>query len=398
MPRRQSSATTTGGWVVGRVAGAPVVVSPGWLVAAVVLTFIALPTVQAVAPGLGAGAYVVAASVALLLFVSVFLHELAHALVARSRGVVVHELAVTLLGGHTRMGAAAPDPASSAAIAVAGPAVNLGLAAVAWAAGPLVVPGSVPDLLLTSVALTNGFVGVFNLLPGLPLDGGRVLEALVWRGTGRRSRGTVVAGWVGRALAVGVLAWFLAVPFLRGARPDLTMVIWGTMIGAFLWTGAAQAVAAGRSEEALEGLALRTLITSAVTAPVGGTVADLQVGAVGSAVPPGPQPTDDGDRSRGAVPRDVVLLAPDGSPVGYVDWSAVAGVPVQDRGRTPLIAVAVSLPSGTTVQAGLTGSAAVRAVATASREAAVMVAVDEGGRVVGLLRAQDVISALRTGT
>ncbi|HEY3548035.1 MAG TPA: site-2 protease family protein, partial [Propionicimonas sp.] len=216
---RERMSGGTRGWVVGRAAGAPVVVSPGWLLGVVVLTYLAEPTVLAYSPELGAAAYLVAAGVAGMLFVSVFLHELGHALVARRHGVVVHELAVTLLGGHTRMAAAAPSPGAGVAIAVAGPAVNLALAAAAWAAAQLAAPGSLASLLLGSAALTNGFVGVFNLLPGLPLDGGRVLEAVVWKRTGRRGPGTVAAGWVGRALAVGVILWAVGSPLVAGRQP-----------------------------------------------------------------------------------------------------------------------------------------------------------------------------------
>lgn len=365
----------TRGWVVGRAAGAPVVVSPGWLVAAAVLTFLVAPTVRAVSPSSGqAASYVVAAVFVLLLLGSVFLHELAHALVARRFGIVVHELAVTLLGGHTRFASAAPTPRVSTLVAVAGPAANLALAAVAWVLSAVLQGHGLVTLLITAAALANGFVGAFNLVPGLPLDGGRVLEAVVWHVTGSRARGTVVAGWVGRVVAVAVFAWTLVVPLLEGRSPSITGVVWGALVGSFLWSGAAGAVQGAQAERAVESLVLRDLMAEAVGVPASGTLGDL-----------------DGDA--GSRP-EVVLLAPDGRPAAYLDRSAAASVPADRLARIPLTAVAVAIPAGAVVDASLTGREAVQAVAAVARVAPVMAAV-EGDRVVGLLSAQAVIDAVR---
>jgi Zn-dependent protease len=365
--------------VVGRAAGAPVVVSPGWFLAAVVLTFLFEPTVRAFAPGIGAGSYAVAAGGTLVLFVSVFLHELAHALVARRCGVIVQEIAVTLLGGHTRMGAAARTPGRSALIGAAGPAANLLLAALAWAASLAVPAGGVPSLLLTAAALTNGFVGIFNLLPGLPLDGGRVLEAAIWRATGRRSRGMLAAGWVGRLVAVAVVVW-AGLPALSdvaaGRSPDVIGLVWPLMIALFLWTGAAQAIRAAKGLQAVEHVSVESLMSPAAPVPADGTVAGL------------------GSLRDG---RTIVLIDPSGVPVGYVDAQACAAVPDDRRASTPLVAVAVQIPPGAVVERSLTGGGAVEAIGAAARHGAVL-AVTDLGRVVGLLRTSDVISALRTGT
>lgn len=357
---------------MGHVAGAPVVVSPGWVLAAVALTLLFTPTVRVFAPGIGSQAYVVAAAFVLLLFVSVFLHELAHALVARRRGIVVRELAVTLLGGHTEFGGAARTPGTSALVAVAGPVVNLALGGIAWAVLNVLPGRGLVSLVVGAAAVTNGFVGLFNLLPGLPLDGGRVLEALVWRVTGSRHRGTTAAGWVGRAVAVGVVAWVLVLPFLRGEQPSLGSVLWGALVGAFLWSGAAAAVRSAGRERAVEGLSLVALMRPAVALPADATAASVA------------DPT-----------LDVVLLAPDGRPAAYVDRAALAAVPDADRDRTPLTTTAVPLPVGALVDGGLTGPSAVAAVARVARFAPVMAVLGADGRVVGLLHAQDVIGALR---
>lgn len=373
----------TRGWVVGRVAGAPVVVSPGWLLAAAVLTYLFAPTVRSLVDVTSAGSYAVAGVFVLLLLASVFLHELAHALVARRVGVPVHELAVTLLGGHTRMGAAAPSPASSALVAVSGPVVNLALGALAWLLAGPTTPGSVAWLVLSSAALANLFVGAFNLVPGLPLDGGRVLEALVWRLTGDRVRGTVVAGGAGRVVAVGLLAWVLVRPLVLGVQVSLVSVVWAALVGAFLWTGADQAVRGARAERSVEGLRVAALMLPAVGVPARGTVTDLDTAL--AYAPSGPH---------GRVTH-ALLQGPDGAVVGVVDADAAAAVPGALRLTTPLSAVATPLPPGAVVAADLGGRRALDAIAPAARLTPVLAVVD-GGRPVGVLRSADVARALRS--
>ncbi|GMA26126.1 hypothetical protein GCM10025864_38850 [Luteimicrobium album] len=212
-------------------------VTPSWFVAAAVLTVLFAPTVRYVSPDLGVGTYVVALAFVLLLFLSVFLHEAAHALVARARGHEVHELALTLWGGHTAYGGGG-GPLDAFLVAVVGPVTNLVLAGAFWAAfQPVRGDASIAGLLLYAGAFSNAFVGIFNLLPGLPLDGGQMLESAVWGGTGNREKGTVAAGWVGRAVAVAVIVWAVGVPLARGGQPSLTTVIWGVLIGGFLWQG-----------------------------------------------------------------------------------------------------------------------------------------------------------------
>ncbi|MCL3861894.1 site-2 protease family protein [Actinotalea sp. K2] len=378
MERADGAHGGTKGWVVGRAAGAPVVVSPGWVVAAVVLTLLFTPTVRIFAPGIGGEAYVVALAFVLLLFGSVFLHELAHATVARRRGLVVRELAVTLWGGHTQFGAAAPTPSTSALVAIAGPAVNLVLAGLSAALWTVLPSTSLVALLVGAAAVANAFVGAFNLVPGLPLDGGRVLEALVWRVGGSRHRGTLVAAWVGRAVAAAIVLWALAAPALQDREHDLLQVVWSVLIASFLWSGASRSVQGARGERAVEALSVRDLMTPAVGAVATATLDE--------AVP--------GDASG----PDVVLLGTSGEVLGVVERAAAAAVPVALRGSTPLTAVAVPLPPGAEVDGSLTGNDALRAVAAAARLAPVMVVTGPGGRVVGLLRAQDVVTALRPST
>ena len=370
VPRTERSS----GWVIGRVAAVPVVLSPGWLVAAVVLTVILLPIAQRVAPLSGPLAHwLLAGAAVVLLFVSTFLHELAHATVAKRFGMPVHKIALTLLGGHTELGGRAPGPAASALVAVSGPVTNAVIAVLAWLVYRAMPQYGPPAALVLATAVTNGFVAVLNLLPGLPLDGGFVLEAAVWAATGRRATGTVAAGWVGRVLAAAMVVWS-AVPLLTGT-PDVTRLVWGLFIGSFVWMGAGHAIRASATEEVLDRLVLSALSRPAPTLRADLPVAQLDVVAEhGSAA---------------------VLVDADDVPVAYVDADAARSVPAALRAGTPLHAVASPLPPEARVLGHLTGREAVDAVRDASARSAVMVVLGPYGRPTGLLHATDVVRALQ---
>lgn len=366
---------TPSGWVLGRIAGSPVVLAPSWLLVAAFLTVIFLPTVRAGAPGLGTVATVAAAAgFPLLLALSVLLHELGHGLTARRLGIPVTEYVITLWGGHTQFDRELRSPGTSALVSVAGPVVNAVLAAVSWwAAG---AADGVVALLLGASAIANGFVAAFNLLPGLPLDGGRVLEAAVWRVTGDRVRGTLAAGWVGRVLAVGVVVVGLGGPLLQGRQPTVVTAITVALVGAFLWTGASQTIRAATAKRAAEGIDLLALAGPAVAVPVEATLAGLD-----ATVPTGVA---------------VVLVTADGRPVALVDPGAAASVPTPLRAGTGLAAVATPLAPATIVT-DLRGVAAVRAMGAAQHAGPAAVLVDatrRPPRVLGVVLVARVAEAL----
>lgn len=222
---------------LGSVAGVPVFIDRTWLL---LTAFVAWTGWQA-GSGLGAGfglgyaAWLVAA-----IFVAVLGHEVGHAVVARMLGFRVHRIVATLWGGHTAYDGTGATPGRSALVALAGPAVNGGLALLGVAAA---ATWSFPaDRFAWSFALVNGLLAIFNVLPGLPLDGGAALQSLVWAVSGRRDLGLVVAGWVGRALAVGIVAWFVLVPFGRGERPEILDVVIALVMAWVLWSGATAAI------------------------------------------------------------------------------------------------------------------------------------------------------------
>lgn len=355
------------------------IITRSWFLAAFVLTILFVPNVQAIAPHLGAGAYLVALVFVLLLFGSVFLHEVAHALVAKARGQQVTELAVTLWGGHTAYTGGLGRPLDGFLVAVVGPLTNLALAAAFWFAYAASPVQNLPTLLLYAAAISNAFVGAFNLLPGLPLDGGQILESAVWAATGRRTTGTVAAGWVGRVVAVGVLAWALVVPLVNGTAPSLTTVLWSALLGAFLWAGAGAAINNGRRREAIAALSASGLALPARLVPAGSTVTDAL-------------------RARTAALAEgtyrLVVVDADQTPVAVVDDDAVATVPATAHDTTPVEAVAVPFVRGSAVPPGLAGTELLNHLAQRSGGAR-LVPVVENRRVTGVLDLADVARAVR---
>ncbi len=343
------------GWVLGHVGGSPVVLAPSWLLVALVLTVLFLPTVRAGAPGLGTAATVAAAAgLPVLLAISVFLHELGHGLTARRLGIPVTEYVITFWGGHTQFDRELRTPGVSALVAVAGPAVNAALGWLSWWAA--VRTSGVPGLLLAASAVANGFVAAFNLLPGLPLDGGRVLEAAVWKATGDRTRGLVVAAWAGRVIAVTCAVVGLGWPLLVGSRPTLAAVATVLLVAAFLWTGAGQTLKAVRSRQAAARVDLIALAGPALVVPLAAPVTVLdQVPAGGAAV---------------------VVVDGAGRPVAIVDPVAAAQVPTHLRASTGVVAVSRPLPPVAVVPP-LTGQAAVAAMTSLQHASPVAVVLDE---------------------
>ncbi|MBI3972268.1 MAG: site-2 protease family protein [Chloroflexi bacterium] len=175
---------------------------------------------------------------AVLAFGSILVHELAHVRVAISRGVPVEGITLFVFGGASRTRAEPPTPAVELRIAAAGPAASSGLAsgcaAMAWlldrwpggAGGGAAVTASV----LWQVALVNASIAAFNLLPALPLDGGRIARSLLWHRTGDRRRATRLAVFAGRTLATALLVWGM----YQALWGDLIVGGWSAALGLFL--------------------------------------------------------------------------------------------------------------------------------------------------------------------
>lgn len=236
-----------GGITLFRLAGIPVRFQHSWFLVSAVIVLLFGPQVSRIFPELGLGAYAVAAAYALLLMVSVLAHELAHALSARTFGWPPTEIELNLWGGHTQFLVDEVTPVKSLAVALAGPAANLLVAGVGWQLVRTLEPAGVLGLLIDVTVLLNLLVGVFNLLPGHPLDGGRIVESAVWAATGSQARGTLAAGWAGRLLVIGLVSAVVVLVVLDSPGVNLVLVVVATMVCFFLWQGASETVRHART-------------------------------------------------------------------------------------------------------------------------------------------------------
>lgn len=193
-----------------RVAGVPVLLAPSWWLGSAVVVALYAPLVDDLAPGTPPGVgLVMAISFALFLGLSVLAHELGHCVAAMRLGIPVRRLRLFLLGGISEVMRTPGKPGHEGVVAGAGPAVSIGLAAVFGLGAMVMQPSNVVWLLVAQIAAANLAVAVFNLLPGLPLDGGRILRAAVWAATGQRGTGTRAAVVGGVLVAAALVLWAL---------------------------------------------------------------------------------------------------------------------------------------------------------------------------------------------
>src|ERR1700733_8596162 len=258
--RREQNNRGQHGIVVARPFGIPVYVSPYWFIIAGVFSIIYANDLSSEISG--NTRYVVAVAFVVLLYLSVLVHELSHSVVARGFGLPVRRILLHPLGGISEIEREAPTPGREFAVAGAGPALSLALCAVGWGLAQL-VPDGVTGALIRQLMFANIIVGVFNLLPGLPLDGGRMLRAVIWKITKKPTTATIAAAWGGRILALGLLA----IPFFSGglAGGDIVSMLWVLAIAAFMWTGATQSIKATRFRERLPALQARRLARKAIS-------------------------------------------------------------------------------------------------------------------------------------
>ena len=175
-----------GTFKIGTIAGSDVLVTSSWFVVAVLIAIVIAPRAEAAHPGLGIWKYVAGLVFAVVLYLSVLLHEASHAYAARHYGFPVSSITLHFLGGVTAIEAEAKKPRQEFWIAVVGPLTSLavGLAALGlW----FVTPDGLLLMVVEGLVFGNLLVGALNLVPGLPLDGGRVLKAAVWQLTGSRT-------------------------------------------------------------------------------------------------------------------------------------------------------------------------------------------------------------------
>lgn len=357
---------------LGRIAGVPVILAYSWFIIAAFTVIVYGPILVRNNPALGFNAYLVAFAYALLLLVSVLVHELAHALTARIYGWSTQKIVLNLWGGHTQFESFTASPGRSVLVALAGPAANLLLAGGAWAVLGTASMGSVAEILTNIFMWANFLIGIFNVLPGLPLDGGRLVESAVWKVTGSQAKGTVAAGWAGRVIVLAIGYWFLARPVLAGSPPDFSLLVISLLVGGFLWMGASAAIQQGTLRGRLPLVTAAGLSTPALGLPDTASV--------------------DEARRHAAQARALVVCGPDGRPQAVVDPAALAAVPAAATPITPVTAVSYALAPGAYVPEWSKGQDLVQFLSQVQgRQYAV---VDHNGTVTGLLSQEAVVAAI----
>ncbi|MGK5543653.1 site-2 protease family protein [Streptomyces sp. URMC 127] len=367
-----------GGILMGRPFGVPVYVAPSWFLVAALITWVFGAQLDRVLPELGRARYLVSLFFAVAFYASVLVHELAHTVAALRFKLPVRRIQLQFFGGVSEIEKETEAPGREFVLAFVGPLLSLVLAGVFYLGVLAVEPGTVPGVLLAGLMVSNLLVAAFNLLPGLPLDGGRMLRAVVWKISGNPMTGTVVAAWIGRALAVAVL---VGLPLLTrglgggsgadlGGFDSLTDALLAAILAAIIWTGAGNSLRMARLRERLPGLRARTLTRRAVPVEAATPLSEAL------------------RRAAEAGARALVVVDGQGAPTGLVREAAVVGVPEHRRPWVAVSTLAQDLKDGMRVSADLAGEELLDVLrATPATEYLV---VEDGGAVYGVLSAADV--------
>ncbi len=249
---------------IASVVGVPIVIMPSWFLFAAYVLLVGPSLV-----GGGSRGYVLSAAFALMLLASVVLHEIGHCVTARAFGLPVRAITVNLLAGLTEITEPPQTPAREYAVAIAGPMVSILLCSTGVVAAAAFPADGLAEALCLALAICNGSIAAMNLLPGLPLDGGRVLRSFLWQVTKDPLRATRLSAYAGMVLA------FLVVPVLViGVLPavgladrDAGTIIISAILGAFIYYGANASLRRADAEARLPRLTLDALARPALGVP-----------------------------------------------------------------------------------------------------------------------------------
>jgi Zn-dependent protease len=360
-------------FAVGRFFGVPIYFAPSWLIIAALLTVYYAPIIVDVVPGASwSSAYLLAFAFAVLFALCVLGHELGHTAVSLALGNPVTRVVIFLLGGVSEIERDPVRPRDEFLVAAAGPAVSLLLAGAAGLGYQFLPANSMGGVLLIILFWSNLIVAVFNLLPGLPLDGGRLLRAAVWAASGKRLVGTRAGAWSGRVVAVAVA--------LTGLVADrstwgFAAGVFGVALAAYLWFGAGQSLRVAELMERVPQVNLEALLRPGLLVPSDVSVAEaLRRAWTGNA-------------------RGLVIVDAADQPRAIVDEAQIGAVPPERRPWTEIVSVSRPLEPGLVLEIGLSGEALLAAVrATPAHEYLV---VNRDGSPAGILATVDLAAALK---
>lgn len=243
---------------IGNLFGIPFFVNPSWFVVLVLVTWSYGSGLLTEFPSLGTGAWLLGFVAALLLFASVLAHELGHSFVARWQGIAVNSITLFIFGGLAALDEESKTPGQAFQVAIAGPAVSLILFGAFTALNAFVALPPAASAIVGLLAYINLALALFNLIPGLPLDGGNVLKAIVWKITGKSYKGVAFASVVGQiigwvAIAIGFGSILNLIPF--GS-------FWLILVGGFLLQNAQRSNQVAKVQSKLAGLTAADVVAA----------------------------------------------------------------------------------------------------------------------------------------
>ncbi|MGC8780489.1 MAG: site-2 protease family protein [Anaerolineae bacterium] len=359
---------------LGRILGIPIGLDYSWFLIFGLLTWtLAVGYYPAEFKNWPAAEYwVVGAITAIMLFVSVLLHELGHSVVAMRYKIPVRSITLFVFGGVAQIAAEPPSATAEFLIAIAGPIVSFALAAIFSLLQPIFA--SVAPLLALAkyLAYINGTLALFNLIPGFPLDGGRVFRAAVWGTTGSLRRATVIAGNIGRL--IGYLFIFFGVWQVLGG--NFTNGLWIAFIGWFLESAAVAQVQQQRLQELLAGHKVSQAMSRNYVAVHAGTTLQQMVD----------------EHILGSGRRSFVVQE-DGKALGLLTLHHLKGIP---RDQWPTITAAQAMIPLDQLKRARPDMELWAAIEEMDRDGVNQLPVMADGQIQGMLTREDVISYLRT--
>lgn len=361
---------------IGQIAGIDVLVRSSWLLVAFLIAVLMAPRIEAEAPGLGVLKYVAGLAFAVLLYLSVLLHEVSHAVSARHYGLPVRSISIHFLGGATEIGDEAKTPRAEFVIAVVGPLTSIAVGVVSLGAYQ-VLPDGLLRVAVQGLALANLAVGVLNLVPGLPLDGGRVLRAAVWKLGKDPLRATVVAAWGGRIAAGLALCWPVVQQGALGVTATLSDYLMAGLVAAFMWSGANASLMQARLRRRLPALQARQLARRVIVVPENLSVAEAI------------------RRAQEAEAGGIATQTGDDRVTGLVNEAALEAVPAERRPWLAVSQVSRALEDGMRLPADSAGEQLVKAMT--STPASEYLLIEADGGIYGILTASDVERAFAAG-
>ncbi len=362
------------GLPLGRVKGVPIFVTPSWLLVALLLTTVWGPVVHDYVDDIDSStAYLATFGFTVVFGACVLAHEIGHTLVSLRLGYPVRRVLLFALGGISEVENEPDRPRDELLIAAAGPFVSVIISVGAWFAYQASADGALLTALLGLLWWSNLLLAAFNLLPGLPLDGGRLLRAAVCAFGAGTLTGTRVAVWSGRIVAVGVAVLGLVVDRNSGT---LATSLFSFALAAYLWFGAGQSLRIAKLTERLPEVTVGQLLRPGMF-----VTAEL---SVAEAV----------RRAADAGAQGLVVVDADNEPAAIVDELLVTTLPPDRRAWTPVSEVARPLEPGLILSTDIDAAGLLRHMQTTPAHEYFVVHPD--GSAAGVISARDFADQLRT--